>query len=153
MLPFPKQFLWNLSSDGDLTVDYFADTIFQQEFTIKYKLCDTLNNCDTATILVNIIENKPPTTNTVYFTIPNNSSSSYEFDVFENVSDVDGVDSSSLTIITPSLVGSSLITAQHIIKYNLGMNQEMFDSDTINYQICDYSCMCKSDKVIIHLET
>ncbi len=149
LLPFPKQFLWNLSSDGDLTVDYFADTIFQQEFTIKYKLCDTLNNCDTATVLVDIIENKPPTTNTIYFTIPNNNSSSYEFDVFENVSDVDGVDSSSLTIITPSLVGSSLITAQHIIKYNLGMNQEMFDSDTINYQICDYSCMCKSDKVII----
>ncbi len=152
LLPFPKRFLWNLSLTGELTADYYPDTIFQQQFDIKYRLCDTLNNCDTATIVVDIIKNAPPKTNTIYFTIPDNNSLSYEIDVLENVTDMDGVDFTTLTIVEPSLFGTSLVTAQHTIKYNYGLNEELPTADTINYRLCDYSCMCKTDKVIIQFQ-
>lgn len=148
LLPFKKSFLWNLSQTGDLTVNYYPDTVFEQQFNIQYRLCDTLNKCDTATITVGVIENTPPTTNTIFFRIEDKNSSSFEIDVLKNVSDADGVDFASLTIINSSNYGLSFITAENQIKYNINI-QDDYDSDTIVYQVCDSTCMCVSDKVVV----
>lgn len=148
LIPFPKNFLWDLNEFGDLVVNYFPDTIFEQKFNINYRLCDTLNNCDTATILVNVIENQPPKTTTIFFTFVENTSS-YEIDVLENVIDADGVDLTSLTILKQPNHGSSLVNLKNQVKYNAGMQSSDYESDTILYQICDSSCMCVSDNIVI----
>ena len=66
LLPFTDDFLWRLDASGNLSVNYFPETIFEQELLIKYRLCDTLLNCDTAEVLVKVLKNDPPTTKTFY---------------------------------------------------------------------------------------
>lgn len=153
LVPFPKSFLWTLSTSGELSANYFLDTIYEQQFNISYQLCDTLNFCDTAILVVKVLKNEPPTLNTVFLTIPQkNPSTSYMIEVLGDAYDEDGIDKTSLAVIKNARYGSSLITAKNQIKYNIGFIEDSYKTDTIVFQLCDLSCNCVTETVIIQFE-
>ena len=153
LLPFPDKFLWDLSKTGVLTASYYPDTVFVQDFTIKYRLCDTLSRCDTAVVYVQVVNNASPITNTKYYLLEEGETTSFEVNVLEGVEDKDGIDYGALSVIKQPNFGTSIINPLNgKLKLNLGAVTNYQGGDTTVFKVCDLLCNCSQDSLIIQFK-
>ena len=134
---------------GNVTVDYNGAPTFTGFDTIEYRICDLSGLCDTAELVVNVSAGNGPVTTTDLVTIDEDDPTT-TFNVAANDSDPDGnLDTTSVTIVSgPTGTGSTVnVNADGTIDYTPGSN--FFGTDTIVYQICDFTSICSQDTLFV----
>ena len=130
---------------GNIQIDYSAVAGFTGPDTIRYAVCDSTVLCDTAQLVVSIAANSMPATQKDTGTVLVDSL--IVLDVLDNDNDSDGIDSSSLSVVSSSLGGVVSVTNNKIrATYNIN------GIDTIIYEVCDSRCLCAEDTAIVAVE-
>ena len=118
--------------------------------SINYKACDSLGFCDTANILINVVENKGPYLKT--FNILFEEGEEFKEDVFplSFSIDEDGINVNSLEIIKKTKNGTNFIDKNTSgVAINLTNVVDYSIRDTLIYTVCDNYCICSTDSVLI----
>ena len=142
LLSLPQHGTYNNSSFiYQPNLNYFGSDQFQ------YRICDSLGLCDTAFVIIDIQPvNDPPIANNDSFTIQ-------AFESYKNINPLlndidvdDGIDASSLSIIS-----SGLDIEYTIINNEISINPPAaFEGlDSIKYKICDNSGACSEASIYV----
>ncbi|MCB0163959.1 MAG: tandem-95 repeat protein, partial [Anaerolineae bacterium] len=134
-----------INADG--TVTYTPDSNFNGSDSFDYTVCDSDDDCATATVTVLVAEaNDPPEANDDTVSVVEDTPTT--IDVAANDSDVDGnLDPSTVTALTSPSQGSLNNNGDGTFTYTPNLNY--VGSDSFSYQICDSDGVCDNASVTI----
>ncbi|MEM7161020.1 MAG: Ig-like domain-containing protein [Bacteroidota bacterium] len=126
-------------SDGDTCFTYTPDLGFLGMDTVTVIICDPTPECDTLTVIINVIPNNgTPDANTDNVTVDEDSDSNV-IDVQDNDTDPEGDPLTTDILSGPSSGGTAVVINGDSILYAPG--PDFCGTDTIIYQVCDmFSC-------------
>ena len=151
--PYNADFRWSISTTGIVTASYL-DTITVQNFNVEYTACDTLGNCDTASVLFDVVSNAGPNTVSDMASLKEGDDTNIEVAVLSNDVDIDGLNFNTFKITTQPNYGVAIRdNVLGTISVHFGDDLDYRLSDTIVYEICDSLCICSEDTLKIDFIT
>ncbi|MFT7332551.1 MAG: hypothetical protein ACI81S_000755 [Sphingobacteriales bacterium] len=133
---------------GDGTIDYVSNASFLGLDTFFYSICDTATPalCDIGMVIIAVAEpNTPPTA------IKDNANTQSEvlvnIEVLKNDMDPEGIDTSSLEVISDPSNGTAVVKTNGTIDYT--SNAAFVGKDTFQYAICGKGDPLQCDSAIV----
>ncbi|MBX7050476.1 MAG: tandem-95 repeat protein [Flavobacteriales bacterium] len=134
-----------LNADGTFT--YVPDPNFNGQDSFTYQVCDDDGNCDTVTVIINVIPiNDAPVGLDDEYTI--NEDTTLDGDVSINDSDVDG---DNLTYIVLDDVDNGVLVLNADGTFTYIPDTDFFGTDTFTYQITDAGGVTVTVTVVINV--
>jgi Bacterial Ig domain/Secretion system C-terminal sorting domain len=121
--------------------------------TIKYSVCDVLGACDTAYLIIKIKtssnSNNPPSANTDYVAMPQNTSTSINWSANDSDPDND-LDLKSFVIIKQPYAGVATANQNGTCQYtpNIGFT----GTDSLTYRVCDLKNNCATATIYVNVD-
>jgi len=129
--------------NDDDTFTYTPNNGFFGQDSFTYTVT-TENGESEATVLVTVVENRPPEASADEIVLTSNES--ITFTVLANDRDIDG-DELQVSIVTPPLYGTAIVNPDGSITYQPDITHP--GMDTLTYEICDPFGACASAQVTI----
>ncbi|MFS4469425.1 Ig-like domain-containing protein [Maribacter sp. 2210JD10-5] len=138
---------------SDDTVTYTPNAGFEGTDTLEYTVCDTMDNCDTATVTITV--GTPPMLDAVDDSVSTPSDTEISIDILDN--DINIPSDGTLTFTDPSngtIVvndgGTPNDITDDIVVYT--PNSDFSGTDTFEYTVCDSMNNCDTATVSIDVE-